>query len=327
MEGADTRPMDSVESTVLPDDTATLQGTEAVDIHAVVRTLHYFDIFHHPLTRAELTRFCPVAPHRIGAALLALQRDGLVHACDDHHALRPVEALLEQRRVNETRASSRMAKAMRMSRFIAGFPYVEAVMLSGSMSKGVLAADGDIDYFIVTRPGRLWVARTLLVLYKKLFLLNSRRDFCVNYFVDTEHLPIEDRNLYTATEVVTLKPMIGNATCTDFFRSNEWAFQRFPNHPRPVLSIGEAPRGRAKRMLERALNGRIGEHLDDLCMRLTFLRWKRRFSGMDARTFELALRTRKYVSKHHPQSFQHRVLDALNERMVRFARGQGHSLS
>ena len=26
-----------------------------------------------------------------------------------------------------------------------------------------MAEDGDIDYFVITEPGRLWIARTLLI--------------------------------------------------------------------------------------------------------------------------------------------------------------------
>ena len=297
----------------------------AVHPGAVLRTLSYFDIFKHPLTRDELVRFCALPATGVDAALGALRREGLVHLLDGYYALHPVGALLHRRRENEERAAGRMAKAIRMSHFIGGFPFVRGVMLSGSMSKGVLAADGDIDYFVITAPGRLWVARTLLILYKKLFLLNSRRDFCVNYFVDTDHLEIEDRNLFTATEVVTLKPTFGEATCEAFFRSNEWAFELFPNLDRDTIRTGDPAPPRRKGLGERLLGARLGEHIDDLCMRLTFLRWKRKFGHLDAKTFELALRTRKYVSKHHPQSFQQRVLGALELRMERFE--HAHDLS
>ncbi len=302
-----------------------VQRTRAIHAGAVVRTLSYFDIFQHPLTREELLRFCPLPAEDVDTSLAALRMEGLVHVLDGHYALHPLQAQLRQRRENEKRAEGRMSKAIRMSRFIGGFPFVRGVMLSGSMSKGVLAVDGDIDYFVITAPGRLWVARTLLIAYKKLFLLNSRRDFCVNYFVDTDHLAIEDRNLFTATEVVTLKPTFGKATCEAFFAANGWAFDHFPNLQQGTVCTGDPGPRKHKSLGERVLGARVGEHIDDLCMRLTFLRWKRKFGHLDAKTFELALRTRKYVSKHHPQSFQQRVLGALDERMERFE--HAHDLS
>jgi hypothetical protein len=186
-----------------------------------------------------------------------------------------------------------------------------------------MAEDGDIDFFVVTTPGRLWVARTLLVLYKKLFLMNSRKDFCVNYFLDTEHLTVEDRNLFTATEVITLIPTFGNGTTEAFFDRNAWAFRMFPGAAVPIsleVHIGPA---RRKQFLERALSGHVGQLLDMWCMHVTWYHWKRKFSQLDARTFELALRTRTYVSKHHPRNFQKRVLDAYTERMERLAQRLG----
>lgn len=303
-------------------DVPTLSSVE----RAIIRTLIYFDLFKHPLRREEIRAFSPLTEHPDNA-LTRLVSKGLVAEADGHFALRSASEKAVQRLRYAERARKRMAKARKYSRLIGSFPFVRAVMLSGSISKGVLDENGDIDYFIITAPKRLWVARTLLVLYKKLFLLNSRRDFCVNYFIDTEHLAIEDRNIFTATEVVTLVPTHGPEVCTAFFAANTWAFDQFPNMPRERV---QPPQGTARRhqaIAEQLLQGSAGEWLDDAFMRLTYLRWKRKFSGMDARNFEQALRTRKYVSKHHPQGFQQRVLNGLQERIGQFEREHGLSLA
>ncbi|MEO8067955.1 MAG: nucleotidyltransferase domain-containing protein [Flavobacteriales bacterium] len=296
---------------------------------AVVRTLLYFDIFKHPLRKEELIAFSQLRAHEsddLRPALEHLLQEGLVVESDGHFALSEAGERTARRARHSQRAKERMVKAQRNSDLIGSFPFVRAVMLSGSISKGVLDETGDIDYFIITAPRRLWVARTLLVLYKKIFLLNSRRDFCVNYFIDTHHLAIEDRNLFTATEVVTLLPTHGPSWCRDFFNANQWAFERFPNMPAQRPMPLEPSSSGPQRWTERLLNGALGEWLDDLFMRLTYMRWRRKFGGFDARTFELALRTRKYVSKHHPQGFQQRVLDALTERIARFEAQHGLSL-
>ena len=80
-----------------------------------------------------------------------------------------------------------------MTKFISKFPYVRAILLSGSISKGYMDKDSDVDYFIITQPNRLWVTRLLLMLFKKIFLFNSRKVFCINYFVDSEKLEIEEK--------------------------------------------------------------------------------------------------------------------------------------
>ncbi len=297
---------------------------------AAIRVLAYFDIFSHPLRVDEIVRFsegAPMCEDRITTALQALASDGVVHHHSGYWGLCGTKANVARRLASEARAEARMPKALQMSRRIARFPFVRAVFISGSMSKGCLAEDGDIDFFVVTTPGRLWVARTLLVLYKKFFLLNSRRDFCVNYFLDTEHLTVEDRNRFTATEVVTLLPMYGNGTTEAFFERNAWAFHMYPRATAPKSR--EVPIGKAltKHWLERTLGGGLGTTLDQWAMQLTWYYWKRKFNDMDPRSFELALRTRTYVSKHHPRNFQQRVMDGFTARMTELEKRIGTSHS
>lgn len=219
-----------------------------------------------------------------------------------------------------------MGKARRMSRFIGRFPFVRGVMLSGSISKGCLAEDGDIDYFVITEPGRLWIARTLLIAFKKLFLFNSRKDFCVNYFVDLDHLTIEDKNLFTATEVLTLMPKFNGEACGRFFAANEWASGLLPNLPAPTVAGLPVGDGAIKRLLERALRNGIGDEFDEWCMLRTLRHWRGKFAELERPDFDLALRTRKYVSKHHPRNFQQRVLDGYRSRLERFTGPRGEKL-
>ena len=125
-------------------------------------------------------------------------------------------------------------KLIKVSRKIAKFPYVKGVCLSGALSKGFYDDDGDFDFFIITKPNRLWIARTILVLYKKIFLLNSKKYFCVNYFISTDKLEISEQNLFTATEIATLIPLYGTDTFKEFLEAkNPWAAPYFPNKPSP----------------------------------------------------------------------------------------------
>ncbi len=285
---------------------------------ALLRTLAYFDLFDHPLRLDELLRFRDGGPDETGsllAALCDLEQRGLVVSEDGFWGLRNTFATTRERADDEARAKARLPKALSMSSRIAAFPFVRAVFISGSMSKGRLAPDGDIDFFVITAPGRLWIARTLLILYKKIFLLNSRRDFCVNYFLDTEHLAVEDRNRFTATELVTLIPTYGNGATETFFQRNQWAFEHYPGVPPPQSLELQLKRAGTKSTLERLLSGNVGNWMDEWCMALTWRYWKFKFSNMDPRVFDLALRTRTYVSKHHPRNFQKHVLDGFQQRI------------
>jgi hypothetical protein len=292
---------------------------------AILRTLLYFDVFQYPLTEEEISRFNPLpglSAKEVEAELEELVCEGIVLQHMGHYGFGALAANLEKRVADNARARSRMAKAHRIGRFIGRFPFVRAVMLSGSISKGCLAKDGDIDYFVITEPGRLWIARTLLIGFKKLFLFNSRKAFCVNYFVDLDHLEIEDRNLFTATEILTLLPVCGADACAAFFRANRWANTFLPDLPPPATRHVPAIHGPVKRLFERCMRNGMGDEVDEWCMLRTLRHWKNKFAEFDRQRFELALRTRKYVSKHHPRNFQQRVLDAYAERLQRIGQAE-----
>ncbi|MEM7038310.1 MAG: nucleotidyltransferase domain-containing protein, partial [Bacteroidota bacterium] len=171
----------------------------------------------------------------------------------------------------------------------------------------------------VTQPGRLWIARTLLILYKKVFLFNSRRNFCVNYFVDTDHLLITDRNIFTATELAFLLPAYSAETYLEFRNSNDWVRQFYPHFP-PRATEDTRPTNRNvfRRFGEWILGGRLGERIDTWCLKRTLRRWKKKFSDFDDAKFDVTLRSRKYVSKHHPSDFQARVTNALRDKIAAF---------
>src|SRR5690606_39126981 len=108
-------------------------------------------------------------------------------------------------------------------KFIYLFPFVAFVGISGSLSKGFAAADGDFDFFIITSANRLWICRTLLHLFKKLsFLAGAQHRFCMNYFIDISHAAIEERNRYTAIELSSLIPVCGLKVYQHFLSQNKW---------------------------------------------------------------------------------------------------------
>ncbi len=285
---------------------------------AVLHTLMYFDVFSHPLTTDEIHHNCqwqPCSLTETAAALEELQLLGIATEKDGFWFLGDNHGHVALRLERQHRALHFRRKARRYSSLIASFPFVRAVCVSGSLSKGTMDKDGDIDYFIVTDPGRLWIARTLLILFKKTVLLNSRKYFCVNYFIDTDHLAIPDRNLFVATEIAFLLPMVNGDVYGEFIHSNHWVKLFYPN--RELLSGAKTTayrRGFFKRLTERMLSGKAGEWLDEKFLRLTLRRWKKKFAHMSESTFEVDFRSRKNVSKHHPRGFQRKVSAEMEKR-------------
>lgn len=287
----------------------------------VLSSLLYYEIFSYPLQADEIRNHLSVSLD--SSALLlelnALIKTGFLFECKGYYSTQDQPEWVEERIVRGERAKRFIKIAYRMGRWIASFPFVKGVYVSGSLSKKWVTEDGDIDYFIITKTGRLWIARTLLVLFKKVFLFNSHKYFCVNYFVDEDHLEIEEKNRFTATEIVTLLPIAGKSAFKDFLAANDWVKQHFPHYPEaeldPVLKIPKRSFGKALQVL---MPGKLGDWVDRRFLKLTLSVWKKKFNHLEADHFEVALKSRQYVSKHHPNHFQERVLSAYQQKLSTF---------
>jgi hypothetical protein len=292
----------------------------------VIKTLLYYDIFHYPLKASEVFRFLrinSVTEKDVANSLDSLVERGYLSRFNEFYSAQPTEHDVSRRIKGNLEAQRCLPIAQHQALFISRFPFVRAVMASGSLSKEYMDENSDFDFFIVTAPSRLWISRTLLVLYKRFFLNNSHKYFCVNYFVDAAHLEIEEKNLFTATELATVIPLYGSEYYQQVIEKNKsWLLDFFPNFiPRPCAQVTLHKRSFFKRIVEGVLNLTIGNFLNSLLMRLTSRRWKQLYEQEYAPPdFKVAFKTKKYVSKNHPQHFQKKVIDLYNEQLALFYR-------
>ncbi len=289
---------------------------------SVVKTFIYFDIFNYPLKLNEVIKFCSIKINTLELERLIsdLIINNIISFKNEFYFLTGNnESIIGKRYDNEQRAKKIERKVKRYSKIISSFPFVEAVCISGSFSKGVLDLDGDIDYFIITKPDRLWLSRTLLILFKKIFLFNSKKYFCVNYFIDTNTLVTPDKNIYTATEVSTLIPVNNIKLFTDFVNANKWVYDQFPNLKEVRKSAYFDNKKRVfTQIFEKILSGKIGTKLDNYFFKITVKTWQKRFPDFNTIDFELNMRSKKSVSKHHPQGFQAKVLNEVESRFKKY---------
>ena len=283
----------------------------------ILRLLCYFDVFNHPLTRNELEALVGASEDQsIQAELETLIKEKNIYSENNYFGIRgSISDQIKQRNEKEERAKKYYRKLPKYLRIIKAFPFVRGVGISGSLSKNVMHEDGDIDYFIVTAPGRLWVCRTLLVIFKKTFLLNSKKYFCVNYFVDENNLEISDKNFFTAVEVNFLMPVYNTSLFETFSTENSWTKSYISGcSPGSRITPIEPKKG-LKKVAEVFFYGGWGDRIDLFFMKRTYKRWEKKFRGFDADKFELTMRTNRGVSKHHPRDFQSKVLNEYETRL------------
>jgi Nucleotidyltransferase domain len=294
---------------------------------SILLSLLYFDIFHYPLTESEIIEFSPQPlKGNWQSALITLIERQIIYSIDGFYLLHNDPGLVERRIAGNHLANRKMNAAKIFSRIVSMFPFVRAVMLSGSISKGYMDEKSDIDYFIITESKRLWIVRGAMATFRRVFLFNSHKYLCTNYFIDSEHLEVSEKNIFAAIEASTLKPMYGKKYISDFQAANEWCGDYLPNHK--FENRLEAESGNFfKKVCEKILPVRLLDQLDHRFMKKSISRWKNNYAHlMNEHDFSIAFQSDVYVSRSHPGFYQKKVLSSYNTKIHDFELLHGISL-
>jgi hypothetical protein len=294
----------------------------------LIKILLYFDVFSYPLTIKELISYAGSGPGSEEAAsyiINDLRCRGVINHFKGYYFIGDRRYIVERRIDGNRRAVERMRTAIRYSRIISYFPFVRGVFLSGSISKGYMGESDDIDYFIVTAPGRLWVAHTLLTLFKKVFLLNSYRNFCINYFVDSDHLFISEQNRYTASEIVFLIPVYNQLLFRQLVDENSWVKFYYPCFEQSrEFSFDNFPR--LKKWTEKLLGNFLGDRLENYCYKYSGSYIRKKFKGMDPADFSSNFSIMRHELRYLPNRQQFRILEMYNDNILKFERETGMAI-
>jgi hypothetical protein len=290
----------------------------------ILRALLYYDIFHHPLTTFELFSFLPMNSMTFEEFTENIKAHGPgsdVHADGDYYFVRGKSAAIVTHRGTKERHARKMWKRARLSmHVIKRFPFVRGVFVSGDLSKNATNKNSDVDFFILTEPNHLWITRTLLILFKKFFLLNSKKYFCLNYFATTDHLALGDQNIFLATEVAHLKPLYNSELFFSYIEANKWILVYFPNLEVQRLAPRQISNRRSilQRLLEIPFSLVDADTLDSFLMRKMKEVWKRRYPEYDEATRERLFRCTKYESRAYVGNFEEKILALYHEKLREF---------
>ncbi len=208
------------------------------------------------------------------------------------------------------RAKERLRLARKITRFLSLFPFVKGIAVSGSLSKNFSEEHSDIDFFIITEKNRLWIARTIMHLFKKIsFLAGLQHWFCMNYYIDEEALVIREKNIFTAMEVVTLLPLCDDAVFERFFQANKWSRNFFPVHT-VKNEAKKIKKSILKILAEKILNAVAGEKTDNFLMKVTLKRWHKKTLRQKRNLHGglMELDGDKHYAKPAPAHFQEKII-------------------
>jgi len=103
---------------------------------------------------------------------------------------------------------------------------------------------------IVTRGPRAWLVTLAIVVLTK--LVGCRRTFCANYVIWDEALAVDQPDLFSANQIVHLRPIADDGTFARFVAANPFVRRFYPGFAPSVPLAGFGP-GRIARALKGAL--------------------------------------------------------------------------
>ncbi len=293
---------------------------------AIINVLQYFDFFNHSLYLEEIHRYLSIktSQKEVLKNLEEMCELNLIVNRDDLWALSNKSLDI---RVNNLKRNSRLLRiSKRMGWLIRKFPFVKGVYLSGSLSKlGANNDDADIDYFIITKNNRAWSARLFLTAFKRIFLLNNKQYFCINFFIDENHLELNKKNIYTAVESASLMALHNKGLLGKFYERNPFIQDCFPNFiPQKAytfdnrISLSEILIPRYQREIYYRLAGTkritvnfLGNWIEKKAQDIFKKNFYKNFPGENSNS-EIS----EHTSGFWPNSIQNRVLENYNKKKL-----------
>lgn len=276
---------------------------------AILKTICYADIFDYPLKKEEVEKW--IKDIRILRYSDIKKANGVIQHKQNFMFLKDREELIATRNQRETISEKKLAIVRRIRSILRYVPTVKLIGLSGSVAAGNAARDADIDLFIITEAGTLWLTRLLTTIVAEL-LGNRRRPsdvevsdkICLNMFIDEKFLtiPRDKHNLYTAHEVCQLKVLYDrDGTYNKFLLANVWVRKFLPN----AIAKSKEQRAESK-----------NRKLYALSSLLYAAEW---FAKHLQLWYMNGHRTREVISDHylafHPKDYTNDILTALEKRM------------
>lgn len=294
----------------------------------IIKTLLYYDIFKHPLSSYEIFSLLPqnsISKDDLIKVLEEnLQSNSQIYKKDNYYFIGKNENYIELRKFREAFSKKSWKMARAVTHIIKRFPFVRAVFVTGSLSKNSSMPGSDLDFMVVAADNRLWICRTLLMLFKKIFLLNKYKFFCINYFITENSLKIEERNIFTATEIIHIKSTFNSKLMNKFLEENSWIKKYFPNYKTgdPYFNSSDAKVNDRKSYIQMISEiffpGKAGGKLDNFFREKTINHWKKKYSHLSENEREQMFKSTINVSKTHPGNMQKVIINNYAELLKKY---------
>jgi len=164
---------------------------------AIKKVIVFFDLFDFPLTPYEIFNYLEQRFLLIDIIFVLDSLADIFENKNGFYFLSGREKIVELRQVRYNYAVRKLKIAQSFAKIFSLFPYIKVVALVNVMGAHNMRDEGDIDFFIISSPGRLWLSRLFCAGLAK--ILNKRptekikRDkLCLSFYLSEDNLNLDN---------------------------------------------------------------------------------------------------------------------------------------
>lgn len=175
---------------------------------AILKVLVFFSLFDYPLTSFEIWRYLGIRislykmQKVLGKMLNEINsnefdlkmNNGFYYLSTDNKNI----VAIRRRRYNYTNRKIKIA--LKMAGIFRWVPWVKFIALGNIMGDHNLKNMSDIDFFIITKTGRIWISRffcagIIKLLGKRPRVNNTKDKICLSFYISEDHVNLSSLRL------------------------------------------------------------------------------------------------------------------------------------
>jgi hypothetical protein len=195
------------------------------------------------------------------------------------------EEYIDERRRAVVPSDRKLFKARRAALLIQWIPFLKAIFVSSSVAAQTAHEKSDIDFFIITTPGRIWLVRFLVNVILRVCGIRiygpHRKDrICLCFFVDSSHLNLSSYriapdDIHFAYWLHQMMPLYDpESIYKKFIEANNWT-QEFLPYISTQFFVDGTKKLRVKSFFQKLLSGSVGDFLEKLTKKIQWFKLKK----------------------------------------------------
>jgi hypothetical protein len=214
----------------------------------ILKTITWFDLFEYPLTAEEIFNWLTsnhelqVTGYKlqeINDSLEKLINEGKITQKDNFYFLPGREETIATRKERAIESERKLKRARKAAKFLGILPFIKAVVVCNVLGYKNAKTEDDIDFLIITAPGRIWTARFFATGFFKVLNLRPNKKiikdkFCFSFYLAEDGLNLESIKLpddpYLNWWFTGLIPLYAaEGIFEKFLEENKWVKNYLPN--------------------------------------------------------------------------------------------------